>query len=75
MAQESTLQAVCEDYAVSKYASSQDARLAMLQEIATLREAARDVVEAYEVAADAAEFARLCDGLIERLRKAARVPA
>ena len=40
--------AVAEDYAVSKYASTQDARLAMLDEIANLREVKAELLSALE---------------------------
>lgn len=45
MANSEALSAVCEDYAISKYASAQDARLAMLGEIANLREVKAELLE------------------------------
>lgn len=71
MARTETLSQVCESYALSKYASLQDARLDMLAEIADLREAlatVRLVVEANDVAEDAKDFARLVEPLIPALR-------
>lgn len=71
--QQGPFDAVCQDYAMSKYASAQDARLAMLEEIAVLRSQRQELLEALQklvgarnAASDVLDFCERVDAFIEQ---------